>query len=194
MFIQFDYRADKLYVAEDSLVAIADRIAEEAHAGQLRRNTDLPYIIHPRAVARMVAHACGNEYQVAAALLHDVVEDGVGYTLDRLKHEFELPDIVVNYVSWLTNPSFEVATSRYEKCQIIQNRLREAPAEVQTIKICDVLHNCHDLLTNAKARQAKGYLREKIELVQRLDKVHPDLLEYANKQLEVRLQILINGH
>ncbi|MGK9270722.1 HD domain-containing protein [Williamsia muralis] len=60
---------------EDSssgIVAIADAIAVEAHAGQTDKLGN-EYIHHPRSVARRVDQS--NEVAVAAALLHDVVED-----------------------------------------------------------------------------------------------------------------------
>ena len=57
-------------------------LALEAHAGQIRKGTEnalglpLPYITHPVAVATLVQRYGGNEDQVIAALLHDVLEDG----------------------------------------------------------------------------------------------------------------------
>ncbi len=56
-------------------------LALEAHAGQIRKGTEnalglpLPYITHPVAVATLVQRYGGNEDQVIAALLHDVLED-----------------------------------------------------------------------------------------------------------------------
>lgn len=56
----------------DDLVALADRIADRAHAKQLDLQ-GLPYITHPRAVAKLVSHR--GPHAVAMALLHDVLED-----------------------------------------------------------------------------------------------------------------------
>src|SRR4051812_22501753 len=61
------------------LAVLADRIATEAHEGQLRKWCAVPYVTHPRRVAALVAGLDGtNEVDVAAALLHDVVEDTPG--------------------------------------------------------------------------------------------------------------------
>ena len=61
----------------DDLMSRADAFAAAAHAsiGQRRRYTGDPYIVHPRRVARMVAQTDVRDAVVAAAMLHDVVED-----------------------------------------------------------------------------------------------------------------------
>lgn len=58
------------------LVELALVFAEEKHSGQHRKNTNLPYILHPMEVAVIAASLTDDEEVVAAALLHDTVEDG----------------------------------------------------------------------------------------------------------------------
>ncbi len=65
-------------------LALADALACEAHAGQVRKGTDIPYIEHPRGVAALVKAYGGNEDQQIAALLHDVLEDGGAEYLPRV--------------------------------------------------------------------------------------------------------------
>ena len=68
------------YLPPDRVEAIAQahEFAAECHRGQLRRSGD-PYIVHPVAVARLVADLRMDVHTVQAALLHDVMEDcGVG--------------------------------------------------------------------------------------------------------------------
>src|SRR6478735_2825716 len=62
--------------ADLSLIERAYAVAERAHSGQKRRSGE-PYITHPVAVAQIIA----------AALLHDTVED-TEYTLDELRDQF----------------------------------------------------------------------------------------------------------
>jgi (p)ppGpp synthase/HD superfamily hydrolase len=62
-------------VADPPLRAAADAFASEAHAGQIRNYNGRPYIQHPRAVATLLREAGYGEDVLAAALLHDVVED-----------------------------------------------------------------------------------------------------------------------
>ncbi len=66
--------------ADRKLIARAGAAAEAAHAGQLRQ-TGEPYITHPVAVASIVADLGLDALSVAAALLHDAVED-TGLSLD----------------------------------------------------------------------------------------------------------------
>jgi (p)ppGpp synthase/HD superfamily hydrolase len=54
----------------------AFRLALEAHAGQTRKATRIPYISHPMGVAALVLEDGGSDDEALAALLHDAVEDG----------------------------------------------------------------------------------------------------------------------
>ncbi|HRW38274.1 MAG TPA: HD domain-containing protein, partial [Aquihabitans sp.] len=69
-----------------ALIAQAHELAAAAHEGQSRKSGE-PYIHHPLAVARIVADLGLDEETVAAALLHDSVED-TGVTLDELAERF----------------------------------------------------------------------------------------------------------
>ena len=53
----------------------AIEFAVKAHAGQLRRQDNVPYILHPMEVAAIVGTMTGDEETLAAAVLHDTVED-----------------------------------------------------------------------------------------------------------------------
>ena len=57
-------------------LADALALAIEAHDGQVRKGTAMPYIAHPLAVASLVLDYGGSEDQAIAAMLHDVIEDG----------------------------------------------------------------------------------------------------------------------
>lgn len=75
----------------------ADAIAVQAHAGQVDK-AGMPYIAHPRRVSAAVTGAT----EKIVALLHDVVEDGPGWTLERLRAE-GFPEEVVAAVDALTH-------------------------------------------------------------------------------------------
>lgn len=82
--------------ARSDLIARALAKATEAHAGQTRNGSGgLPYIEHPRMVAATLAARDYGEATLAAALLHDVVEDS-DTTVDELRAEFgdEIADLV----------------------------------------------------------------------------------------------------
>ena len=82
---------------EPDFVAIADAIAVEAHRGQTDKLGN-DYIDHPRSVARRIAPA--NAIVVAAALLHDVVEDSEFTAEDLIVRD--IPAEVVAAVQLLT--------------------------------------------------------------------------------------------
>ena len=63
------------FANRSDLVAEAYRLAADAHEGQLRKGDGSPYITHPVAVAELLHEAGFDDEVIAAALLHDVVED-----------------------------------------------------------------------------------------------------------------------
>src|SRR2546423_3853498 len=65
---------------DTSLIVRAYQLAEAAHEGQLRKSGE-PYITHPLAVAGILAGLGLDDLTIAAALLHDAVED-TGVTID----------------------------------------------------------------------------------------------------------------
>ena len=79
-----------------ALIEKAYKFAEAAHQGQVRRSGE-PYIIHPLAVAQILADLGMGPLVVAAGLLHDTVED-TDYTLGELRAEFgdRLPVVLLD--------------------------------------------------------------------------------------------------
>src|SRR5215475_8765788 len=84
-----EYRA-KHPKSETALIEHAYDVAREAHRDQVRRSGD-PYIAHPVGVALILADLGLDDTTLAAALLHDSVED-TSVTLDDLAAEFG-PDL-----------------------------------------------------------------------------------------------------
>ena len=70
-----------------SLFDDAARFAVEAHADMTRKGGGLPYILHPFEVATIAASMTSDEEVLAAALLHDVVEDA-GVDFNELRERF----------------------------------------------------------------------------------------------------------
>jgi GTP pyrophosphokinase len=75
--------------ADVSLVEKAFVAAEKAHSEQLRKSGE-PYISHPVAVAQILADLGIGATTIAAALLHDTVED-TPYSLEKLRSDFRKP-------------------------------------------------------------------------------------------------------
>ena len=74
--------------------------AAEAHNGQLRKGTQLPYIIHPMEVAQILSYIHAPEEVIIAGILHDVLED-TAVTYQDLADQFG--DNVATLVSKCTN-------------------------------------------------------------------------------------------
>ena len=79
-------------------IEAAYRLAEEKHSGQFRQSGE-PYIVHPLAVATIVAELGMDTESVMAALLHDVVED-TDVTLEQIEKLFGKE--IASLVDWLT--------------------------------------------------------------------------------------------
>ena len=69
------------------LVSEAIAFAVKAHDGQRRKTADSPYILHPMEAAVIVGTMTNDQNMIAAAALHDVVEDA-GITLDEIEARF----------------------------------------------------------------------------------------------------------
>ena len=115
-------------------------LANEAHNGVCRRSGE-PYICHPLAVARLVLDLGMDTESIAAALLHDVVED-TPTTLDDLKAAFgEEVALLVDGVTKLTKIQFsnieELQAENLRKMLLAMSR----DVRVMIIKLCDRLHN-----------------------------------------------------
>ena len=121
-----------------TLVERAFARAEAAHQGQLRKSGD-PYITHPVAVAEILLDFGLDAPTLAAALLHDSVED-TQYTLEELKREFGFE--VANLVDGVTKldrltygPTAEAETVRKMVVAMAKD------IRVLVIKLADRLHN-----------------------------------------------------
>src|SRR5829696_8316302 len=92
--------------ADPSLIIKAFHIADEAHGGQFRRSGE-PYINHPLSVASILAGLGLDDVTIAAALLHDAVED-TGITIEDLETEFgQKIALLVDGVTKLERVRFE---------------------------------------------------------------------------------------
>jgi len=67
-----------------AMVSRALAFASKMHEGMMRKGTNTPYIVHPVEVAEIVASMTDDEHVIAAALLHDVMED-CGVTKQELE-------------------------------------------------------------------------------------------------------------
>lgn len=154
--------------------------ARKAHAGQKRKYTGDPYIVHPIAVASLVTRVRHTDAMVAAALLHDTREDTAVTDAD-IRTAFG--DEVADLVDWLTDVSTSADGNRAERKKRDRDHIGAAPAAAQTIKLADVIDNSATIAALDPVF-ARVYLPEKIALLDVLQSGDPDLLGKAHRQLE----------
>lgn len=141
--------------------------ANLAHKGQKRKYTGEDYIVHPMSVARLVEKHGGSLDQQAAALLHDVVED-TPHTLADINALFGHD--IAELVRWLTDTSKPEDGNRAVRKGIDRDRLAQAPAEAQFIKLADMIDNSVTIQIFDKPF-AKLFMAEMKQLVDSMHKV-----------------------
>jgi hypothetical protein len=153
------------------LVSKAQAFATAAHerVGQKRKYTGEPYITHAEAVVAIVKSVPHTPEMLAAAWMHDVVED-TGTTHDEVKAEFG--DKVADLVGWLTDISKPSDGNRATRKGIDRDHLAKAPAEAQTVKVADLIHNTESI-SQHDPKFYEIYKQEKIELLGVLTKADP---------------------
>ncbi len=146
------------------LVERAARFAQEAHGIQVRKYTGDPYAVHLEAVAKRVQAVVGaTEEMVAAAWLHDVLEDVPAVTADQLEVLFGAT--VRDLVAQVTDVSHPSDGNRRVRKALDRDHLAQALPEAQTIKLADLLDNSHSILAHDRAFTST-FLREMAELVE----------------------------
>ena len=153
-----------------TLIDKAKMFAEMAHAGQTRKYSDDPYITHPIRVSEIVAHNQGSDEMIAAALLHDVVED-TPVTHDEILDKFGAN--VSDLVFGLTDVDLSMGNRKTRKA-LDRDRIASSSADVQLIKLADFIDNTTSIVQN-DPKFAKLYLQEKSQMLDVMDKVkdHP---------------------
>ena len=142
-------------------------MAAHASVGQKRKYTGEPYIVHPAEVASIVASVPGaTEDMVAAAYLHDVVED-TGCTFTDIHMAFGID--IATLVGWLTDVSKPEDGNRAHRKAMDRHHTAQAPAEAQTIKLADLISNSRSIMAHDPAF-AVTYLAEKRLLLEVLTK------------------------
>lgn len=150
-------------------------VAAHAAAAQLRKYTNEPYIVHPREVAQIVGTVPHSYEMLAAAWLHDVVED-TGVTIEVIREEFGAD--IAELVGWLTDVSRPEQGNRATRKAIDRAHTAMAPKDAQTIKLADMISNCTSIKEH-DAEFAKVYFEEKRLLLEVLTKGDRELLDRA---------------
>ena len=151
---RWDSRHPDAPATERRLLEEAGRVASEAHRDQLRQSGE-PYITHPVAVAVIVADLGLDARSVAAALLHDAVED-TGLGLDDVSAQFG-PEVaaIVDGVTKLDRLQFE--SKEAQQAATVRKMLVAMASDwrVLVIKLADRLHNMRTIAVMPEWKQRR---------------------------------------
>lgn len=154
------------------LINKAKSVATAAHAsiGQVRKYTGDSYIVHPERVAYLVSLATSNENMIAAAWLHDVLEDvtPINPVFNREFIEEETNKEVAKLVVELTDISKPSDGNRAIRKKIDRNHIKGISPQAKVIKLADLIDNTKDILRHDKDF-AKVYITEKRLLLPHLE-------------------------
>ena len=159
----------------------AIEFATEAHGDQKRKYTGEPYITHPIAVMEIVREVPHTEEMLMAAVLHDTVED-TPVTIEDIKTKFGTK--VAELVDGLTDVSRPEHGNRKTRKALDRAHLAKQNAEVQTIKLADLIHNTMSIGLY-DPHFYKVYKEEKIKIL--------DVLKLGNQTLMHRAQQQVGG-
>lgn len=129
----------------------AINLASHAHSGQVRKQSKTPYILHPMQVATLVMQHGGTLEQIAAAWLHDVIEDcGADYALPIEfgcgKHVLDL----VKACSDCAPATGEAKAPWQDRKNFYIDGIKYHPADALLIIACDKLANLTDSVEGLK--------------------------------------------
>ena len=152
--LKISYRT--LSSKDKKLIRKAFEVAVDAHSNQ-RRKSGEAYVFHPIAVAKIVASEIGlDANSIAAALLHDVVEDCPRYTIDDIQQLFgETVARIVNGLTKISNIKKDLDVSiQAENFRKMLLTLHD-DIRVIIIKIADRLHNMQTIHSMSEDKQLK---------------------------------------
>jgi (p)ppGpp synthase/HD superfamily hydrolase len=180
---------------QDTLKAITD-FADKAHGDQKRRYTPDRYIVHPIRVMELCKSYTTDVAVLAAALLHDVLEDTevdkealldfLLQVMDERKARRTLA-LVVELTDVYTKAKYPTWNRRKRRAKETE-RLASSSKESQTVKYADILDNIRELPEDDDFSIV--FLRECKNLLKKLNRGEPQLYQQTVEEVERRLKEL----
>ena len=170
-----------------TVIRCAAEYAKAAHESvdQRRKFTNRPYIVHPLAVAEIVASVTDDSEMICAAWLHDVVED-TPRTVEQIADEFGKS--IATLVAELTNIATDRQGNRAKRAEINRAHTSGISRRAKTIKLADVIDNLTGIINNETGNidteWAEDYVSEKALLLTVLAEGSPLLFDHATDLIE----------
>ena len=169
----------------ENVVAKALDFATKAHGEQVRKYTGEPYTNHLVEVMNIVRTVKSDDSMLAAALLHDTIED-TSVTEADVKKEFG--DRIAQLVVELTDISKPEDGNRATRKAMDRDKLAKVSDDAQTIKLADLISNGKDIAIN-DPKFAKVFLNEKRQLLEVLDRGDSTLMKKAKWILDTYFMV-----
>jgi guanosine-3',5'-bis(diphosphate) 3'-pyrophosphohydrolase len=168
--------------------------ADKAHSGQQRKYNIDPYIVHPIRVMEICKKYTDDVTILAAALLHDVLED-TPVTKDEMfqflqsimtKEEAERTlKLVVELTDVYIKKDYPHWNRRKRKSKEVE-RMEKISSEAQTIKYADIIDNSVEICSHDPGFGPK-YLYESRTLLRKINKGNPELYKKALETIDMEL-------
>lgn len=179
----------------DKTLELVRAYADQAHGDQQRKYTPERYIVHPVRVMNTCRNYSSSLPVLAAALLHDVLED-TPITKEDM-HEFLITvmnredaaktlELVVELTDVFTKAAYPKLNRRVRKAKEYE-RMERISAEAQTIKYADIIDNTKEI-SKHDSDFAPVFLRECNTLLGKIKKGDQELYEKALQTVRMELQ------
>ncbi|MGO4710725.1 HD domain-containing protein [Chryseobacterium sp. 2TAF14] len=173
--------------------------ADRAHGEQMRKYSPDRYIVHPIRVMQTCGQYIDRLPVLAAAILHDVLEDTLTSASDiklfLLKHmSQEEVETTIQLVTELTDVYIKKDfphLNRFKRKKKELNRLQKISPDAQTIKYADIIDNAKEI-SQSDPDFSKRYLQECYDIVNALESGSPDLRHKAFEVIQSAQKRSIN--
>ena len=146
---------DRTILERNELLNEAIRFAVEAHAGQLRKGSDMPYVVHAMEVLSILAAISGDIELLMAGVLHDCIEDGLLPDGSGGMRPVTRADIAERFgertADLVAAHSEDKDMSWEERKQLALKELEEADDDLQNLVLADKLSNMRAIARDFKA-------------------------------------------
>lgn len=185
-------------MSDTEILRFVTAFADGAHAEQLRKYTGDRYIVHPLRVMETVREFTSDICVLAAALLHDVLEDTPVTATEMEMSLLECFDArqaqrVTGFVIELTDIFIKSSFPRLNRSTRKEKeagRLSQVSPEAQTIKYADIIDNVTDIVRQ-DTDFARTYVREAKNMLDVMDAGHPVLRRRAFNVVEESMKVIL---